>query len=171
MAEEQPGRPLAASRHVLLQKRPERRDAGAWADHDDGRIAIGRQSEIMGALDIGLDLVAGPQSRAREGRGGAKPLAPAYCIAHVIDRKSDPPWSRLVRGGDRIESWLQRLQNLDEGLWIWPKSCKFFDRRQHIECRGIAVWVPPLGQGFRLCPADAAGDVGDKFEQHVRREA
>jgi hypothetical protein len=50
------------------------------------------------------------------------------------------------------------------------RSLGIFYGRQHIERRCVAVWVFPLCQGFCLCPGEAAGDVGDKFEQHIRRE-
>ena len=125
----------------------------------------------MGALDIDLDLVSGLQSRASEGRGNAKPFAPIYRIAHMVDGKRDAPRSRPVRRGDGKEPRPQRLQDLDEGLGIGPEAGEFFNGRQHIECRGVAVRVFPLCQGFCLCPGEAAGDVGVVKFVHSRAKA
>jgi len=77
MAEEQPGLALGLGRHAFLKKRAERRHSGARPDHDDGRVAIGRQGKIMGALDISFNFVAWPQDRTGEGRSDAKPSRPS----------------------------------------------------------------------------------------------
>jgi len=48
---------------------------------------------------------------------------------------------------------LQRLQGLDEGLGIGPHSREFFNGRQHIERRGVAIGSSPFAKAFAFARA------------------
>src|SRR5262249_12285135 len=76
VAEEQPIATGRFARHAFVEKRAERRDAGAGPDHDDGRRRVRRKTEVLRLLDVDLDLVAGARPLAEEGGGNAEPLAP-----------------------------------------------------------------------------------------------
>ena len=170
MAEEQPVAARRLGRHALVQEGAERRDAGAGADHDDRHRGIGRQAEGVRLLHIDFELCAGLDA-ARRGtsrrRRGACALADL--VAHGIDGERDAAGIDLRRGRDRIEPRLQRIERLDEGFRIGADAGEFLDRGEHVEGGGIAVRVLAGRQRLRLLPPLAAGDVGEKLEQHVGR--
>ena len=56
ISEKQPIPPCCRRRPAVLEKRTERRDAGAWADHDDVGAAIRRKPEGVIAVDINARL-------------------------------------------------------------------------------------------------------------------
>ena len=46
---------------------------------------------------------------------------------------------------------------------------EFLQHRHHVERRGIAVGILALRQCARLLALRAAGEIGDQFEQRIRR--
>ena len=67
VAEEQPAFPGGAERRTVLDERAERRDPRPGADHDDGRIAIVRQAEILVRLDENRNVLTGFRDIREEG--------------------------------------------------------------------------------------------------------
>src|SRR5690606_12864354 len=76
VAEDQPVVALVTVLAAMLDKRAIGRDAGAGADHDDGRAAILRQPEAIVALDKHRYL----RCAAREEAGGRPPVLPAELL-------------------------------------------------------------------------------------------
>ena len=51
-AEEEPVASCRSEGAALMQERPEGGDAGAGADHDDGRVGVGGETEFLVGLDV-----------------------------------------------------------------------------------------------------------------------
>ena len=171
VAEEQPGAAARAERLALLQEGAERRDAGARADHHDRRLRIVRQAEPVRLLHIGLHDFAGRDALAKEGRGDAEPVARADAIAHRVDGQRHAARGGFRRRRNRVEPRRQRIERLEHGLGIGPHAFKLAQRRQHVECRGVAVRVLAVGERARLGASFAAEHVGEQLEEIVGRGA
>ena len=169
MAEEQPVAARRLGRLPVVQEGAERRDAGARTDHDDRRGWILRQAETVRLLDVDLQPVARLDAVGKEGGGDAEPLAVLDRVAHRIDRERNLARRRVGRRRDRIEPRLQRLERLDESLRVRAARREFFQRREHVERRRIAVRILAGRQRLGLLPPLAAGDVGQQLKQRVRR--
>ena len=171
VAEEQPRIARRLRRHPVVQEGAERRHAGARPDHDDRRRRIGRQGEVVGALDIDLERRARRDRARQEGRGDAQPRAALALdlVAHMIDGQRQPVAIDLRRRGDRVEPRLQPLEAFDESLGVGPDAGELVHRRQNVERCRVAVGILALGQRLGLRLALAAHHVGDQLEQHVRR--
>ena len=100
MAEDQPVPARRFDGLALVQEGAEWRDAGAGSDHDDRRLRILGQREILRFLHIDLDPVIGDPV-GEEGRGDAEALALADDIANAIDRQGYLPGVGF--GDDEIE--------------------------------------------------------------------
>jgi hypothetical protein len=107
-AEEEPVFSPGSLGRSLFEKGPERRDAGPGPDHDDRRIAAGRQAEAVG----GMDEDANPLPRAyqfRQVRGGHLfPHPVGLGKAHHANRQMGLLRMGPEGGRDRIEARLQR---------------------------------------------------------------
>jgi hypothetical protein len=169
MAEEQPVAPRRLERLPLVQERAERRNAGAGPDHDDRPRRIVGQREMLRLLHIDPDLVAGRRAAAQEGRAHAKPHALVDLVPDRIDRKRHARRVAAMRGGDRIDARLQRIECFDEILGVGADAGKFMQGREHVEHRGIAVGILAGGKTLGFLPPPAAGQIGNELEQHVRR--
>src|SRR3954453_2443552 len=101
MTEEEPIFTLRADGLPLLQKGAERRDTSPRSHHDNRRIRVGGQTEIVGLLHINPYRLPGLGALSQKGRGEAETLALADDITDRVDRKRDPAGRRLMRGRDR----------------------------------------------------------------------
>src|SRR5882672_9488069 len=70
VAEEQPVPPARAQRLAFLQKSAERRDPGAWPDHDDRSVRRG-EAHAGGGMKINRNRRALGNPVAQKGRGDA----------------------------------------------------------------------------------------------------
>jgi len=116
IAEEQPIAADGAGRAALLQKGAERRDPGAGADHDQRRIVVLGQPEIMGLADEYRNWFAESHAIGKPAGGDAVALPAAQFVAHGCDGQVDAPLRRFWRRGNRIETWLQRSKGRDQFL-------------------------------------------------------
>src|SRR5690606_36986776 len=98
VAKEQPGRTLGGGRHAFVQEGTKRRDPGAWAHHDDRRVAVLRQGETVGTLNVDEDLAGLVEASAEPCRGDAEPLAAIERVADGVDGEAHPARIGFRRG-------------------------------------------------------------------------
>ena len=89
VAEEEPVLALRPRGAAFLEKRAERGDAGAGADHDDGLVAIGGQAEIAVRVNEHAGLPHGQRALGEEHRADALALAAVGFVADGADGKMD----------------------------------------------------------------------------------
>ena len=84
-AEEEPVTASAAENAALVQKGAEGGDAGAWADHDDGRVGLFWETEFLVGLNVDGQAVAGRSAVREQGGADAATLAIVGAIADNSD--------------------------------------------------------------------------------------
>src|SRR4029078_6191642 len=87
VSEIQPVRAGRIGDKPLLQKRAERRDAGAGPDHDDRLVRIGRQCEMLRLLHVDAHPLARLDAAREESRGDSETGALVDVVAHRVDRE------------------------------------------------------------------------------------
>ncbi len=89
LSEEEPVASGVAKGAALVQEAAEGRDAGAWADHDDGRVGMLRQAELFVWLNVDGQAVAGGDAIGEQGGADAAAVAVVRTIADDGDGRVD----------------------------------------------------------------------------------
>src|SRR6516164_10674172 len=109
MAKEQPIAAGGADHSPLLQKRPERCDAGSGPDHDNRGRMLDWQSKGMRLLHVDLDGTSRWKSFCEVRGRNAKSLAIADIIANRVYCQRDAAGIDFRRGRNRVQAWLQGI--------------------------------------------------------------
>ena len=107
---------MAAERGAVLDEGAERRDAGAGADHDDRRGAIGRQAEVLVRLDEDRHRVARFHEVREIGRADALALAAVGLVADGGHREMHLVGMGERAGSDRIKPRRQLAEDAGERI-------------------------------------------------------
>ena len=83
--------------------RAERRDAGAWADHDHRRAGVGRQTKGMHLLHEYRRVAPRAQVLREEARAGAVVGSIVLLVAQHANSEVHLIRVLLLRGGDRVQ--------------------------------------------------------------------
>jgi len=118
LAEEQPGASRQTMGPAMMEKGPERRDAGAGTDHHDRRARIRRQAESrVGVHKDGRRAAdVEPIRKPRRSQSAATPAAAV--VAHRRDRQVYLVRESGHARGDRIEAGLQGRQQIHNLLCV-----------------------------------------------------
>ena len=120
LAEEQPALAPVAALAPVLDEGPERRHAGARADHHDRYVAALGQAEVAVRAQVGPDRGAGCEPLRGIARRHALPLAAMRLVRDLPDQQV-----RLVRMGqgrarDRVGAGRQRAQQRGQLVGLQP---------------------------------------------------
>ena len=114
VAEEEPVAASGAECAALMQEGTEGSDAGAGADHDDGRGGIGGETEFFVGLNVDGD--AGAQRCAFAEHGGADAAAIAIVRVVADDGDGGVEFAAVERGAGRngVEARGELGKDIDE---------------------------------------------------------
>ncbi len=114
LAEEEPVAAGCAEGAALMQEGAEGGDAGAGADHDDGRVGLFGQAEFLVRLNVDGQALAGSGAVGEEGGADAAAFAVVRAIADDGDGGVDLAGVGVRAGGDGVEARRELGQHGDE---------------------------------------------------------
>ena len=116
VSEEEPVLPFGSAGRTLFDEGAEGSDPGAGADHDDGRLVVLGEAEVVVVVEEDPDLVPDRDVVGDVARGDPGALAIVGVIAHRCDREMDFVLVFFQARGDGIKSRGELAENPGEGL-------------------------------------------------------
>ena len=138
VAKEQPVFPRRFVSSALLHKGAERRDAGAWANHNHRGFRIGWQAEVIVMFDKDADFALFFHAVREEAGGTTGTGAAFHVVTHHANGDVYFVLDFRLRGGDGIQARGQRAQQVNQrfGIQLRRRETHHVDNRRR---RGVML--------------------------------